>query len=235
MLSEDTGILGVKAEDKPDTQLIQAFQCFRVFRVFILLEECIVQQTDDLARLDGDFHLLLDMHAPGFRQEGQAVVFLFQIGQQDFLRLTAGALHIVDIELGEVAGDDPAGMPGEGKLRDVSLGLLERCQQGAIALLDRLVQVFAQAFLLDQHFRRWDIPVDKRSMVEMHLILKFNELRHILHAVNIRKKRHPEFLALAFLVPLILPVFRKCFCGFPLLNVVHNPHRLVIYRKRLPV
>ena len=53
------------------------------------------------------------------------VVFLFQIGQFDFLRIAVGLFHVIDIELLKIAGDNPAWMLGERELCNVLLGLLK--------------------------------------------------------------------------------------------------------------
>ena len=86
LAAEDTGVLGVQAEHQPDAQSVQAFQRVLGLRGFVLLQQGIVEDAHDLARLQGDFHLFLDIGVPGVYQELQAVVFFFQIAQLDDLR-----------------------------------------------------------------------------------------------------------------------------------------------------
>ena len=115
-----------------------------------MLQQGIIEDAHDLARLQGDLHLFFDVGVPGVHQELQAVVFFFQVAQLDDLRVASGTLHVIDIELGKVAGDDPPGPLGVGQLGGVAFDLLEWGQQGAVGLLDGLVQLFAQALLFDQ-------------------------------------------------------------------------------------
>ena len=123
---EHTGVLGIEAEHQPHTELVQTLERFGVFLIVVLLQERIIEKSDDFTGLDGDLHLATDMLAAGIRQEGQTVILLFQIGKQDLFRFAAGLLHVVDMKLREVARHHPARVPRERQLRDIALGLLKR-------------------------------------------------------------------------------------------------------------
>lgn len=48
-------------------------------------------------------------------------------------------------------------------------------------------------------------------MVKVYLILKCNERRNVINAVNIGKQIYPEFLRFAFFVSFALPEFNEFF------------------------
>ncbi len=216
MLAENARVLRVQAEHQTHTELVQVLERFRVFRVLILLQQPIVQQTDDLAGLDGDLHLPLQMHISLVHKERQTVIFLFQIGQLDLLGIAVGLLHVIDIKLLEVAGDDPTRVLGERQLRDVFLGLLEGIEHRAVRLPDGLVQILPGALLLDHDFRLGDIAVDKAGgAVQLHLVFKSDELFRLDHTKDVTKQSEPKLLAFSLLISFAFPIFRKGFCrGF---------------------
>ena len=216
-------VLGIQAEHQPDAQLVQAFQGFRVGRVFVLLQKRIVQQAHDLPGLHGDFHLPPGVDVFLADQEGQAVILLFQIGQQKLLGFAVGLLHVVDIEFGKVACNHPAGVLGNRQLGNVPLGLLKRREQRPVRLFDRLVQVLTQALLLDQNLGGGDISVNERGVVQVYLVFKFDEGRHVLHAEHVCQQRQPELLALALFIALVLPLLGKFLRRLFLLRRRHNP------------
>ena len=234
LAAEDTGVLGVQAEHQPDAQSVQAFQRVLGLRGFVLLQQGIVEDAHDLARLQGDFHLFLDIGVPGVYQELQAVVFFFQIAQLDDLRVAGGPLHVIDVELGKVAGDDPPGSLGVGQFGGIPFGLLERGQQGAVRLLDGLVQLFAQAFLLNQDVGGGDKAVDEAGVIQHDLILKGDELVRLLHPVDLLQQGQPKGLAVAFFVTLSLPVGGKLFCGGAALCICHGGIPPVAFFYRIP-
>ena len=84
------------------------------------------------------------MNALLFYQELQAIVLLLQVFEENTGWLTLWVLHIIDIKLGEVAGNNPARSLGVGQHGRVSLCLLEGSEECAIALLDGLSQILAQ-------------------------------------------------------------------------------------------
>ena len=185
LAAKNTGVLGVQAEHQPDAQGVQAFQRVLGLRVFVLLQQGVVEDAHDLARLQGDLHFFFDVGAPGVHQELQAVVFFFQVAQLDDLRVASGTLHVVDVELGEIAGDDPPGPLGVGQLGGIPLGLLERRQQGTVGLLDGLVQLFPKAFLFDQDVGGRNKAVDEAGVIQHDLILKGDKLVWLLHPVDL--------------------------------------------------
>lgn len=76
-------------------------------------------------------------------QKLEAIIFLLQVFQEDARWLDLRVLHVIHVELCEVAGHYPAWTLGVWKHRRVSLRLLERSEQQAVALLDGLAQVLA--------------------------------------------------------------------------------------------
>ena len=157
-------------------------------------------EANDFTGRNGNLHFPLDVVVAGIHKELQAVVFFFQVGQFDNLRLALGPLHVIDKEGAEIAGDDPARVFGQGQLGDIAFGLLERRQKRAIRLTDALFHIFAQRLLLNQHTGGGNVTVDKTGVVQVDLVLKFNELFGMLHAVHIPQQRQPEGLTLAFLI-----------------------------------
>ena len=211
--AEDAGILGIEAEHQPDAEHIQAFQAVWIGGVLVLRQNFVVECAHQLAGLEGNFHFLFDIAVAGVHQELQAVVFLFQVLEVDDLRLAVGALHIIDVELGKVAGDHPPWMLGDRQLGDVPLGLLEGGQFGPIRLGDRLPQVFAQALLLDHDAGGRDGPVDETGMVQVHLLLKGNKLARVLYPIYIMQQAEPEGLAVAFFISAVFPDLDKALRG----------------------
>ena len=193
-------------------------------RIDILLQDGVVQLAHQLARLDGDFHLLLNIGIGHIYQKLQPVVFLFQVSQVDFLRLAIGLFHIIHQEGGKVAGHNPARMLGQGQLRYIPFGLLKRRQQGTIRLPDRRTEVLVQALLLNQHTGGGDAAVNETCMIKAHLIFKEDELFRLRYTENTTQQRKPEFLALSLLVTFALPILGKFGgCG-SLLYVSHGQY-----------
>ena len=64
-----------------------------------------------------------------------------------------------------------------------------------------------------------DVAVDEAGMVEMHLILKFYEIRDIADAENVGEQRRPEQLAFALLITFARPILRELLCSFLLLFI----------------
>ena len=106
---EDTGILRIQAEHQPDAELVQTLLAVRILRVDVLRQELVIQDAHDLARLDADLHLLLDVGVRVIHEEGQTMELLLKAGQADNLRLRRRTLHVVNLEGRKVAGDNPPG------------------------------------------------------------------------------------------------------------------------------
>ena len=173
-------------------------------------------------KLQRDFHFLFYVGVPSVHQELQAVVFLFQIAQLNDLWVACGPLHVVDVELGKVAGHDPAGPLGIGQFGGVAFGLLERGQQGTIRLLDGPVQIFPKTLLLNQNVSRRDKPINKAGMVKHDLIFKDDKLIRFFYTIDLLQQRKPEGLTVTFLVAFALPVGGKLFRGGAALCICHG-------------
>ena len=133
--TENTRILGIQAEHQPDAQLVQAFQRFRVLWVLVLLQKRVIEHPHQLARLEGDLHFLFYVLAARVHQELQTVGLLGQVLQPHDFRLIIGAVHVVYLELLEVAHDDPAGILVVRQIPGVAPGLLVGRQHAAVRLL----------------------------------------------------------------------------------------------------
>jgi len=199
-------------------------------RVFVLLQQGVIKNADDLARFQGDFHLLFDVGVPNIYQKLQAVVFFFQIAQLDDLQLTHGALHVVDVKLGKVAGHDSAGPLGVGQFGGIPLGLLERGEQRAVRLLDGLIQFFAQAPLFNEDMGRRDEAINKVGMIQHDLIFKRNELVRLGYTVDLLEPGQPKGLAVVLLIAFSSPVRVKLFCGGAALYICGGVPPIVFYR-----
>ena len=224
--AEDAGVLGIEAEHQPDAEHIQAFQAVWISGVLVLRQNFVVECAHQLAGLEGNFHFLLDIAVAGVHQELQAIIFLFQVLEIDDLRFAVGALHVVDVELGKVAGDHPPRVLGNRQLCDVPLGLLERGQLGPVRLGDGLAQVLAQALLLDHDMGGGDGPVDEAGVVEVHLLLKGDEILRMFHPIYIAQQREPEGLTVAFFISAVFPDLGKALRGGLLVDglfVWHGP------------
>lgn len=65
--------------------------------------------------------------------------------------------------------------------------------------------------------------INKTSVIQMYLILKFDKFFRFFHTKNFRKQRQPKWLTFTLFISLILPIFRKLFCGNSLIcNFHHN-------------
>ena len=202
--SEDPGILGIEAEDEADAEDVEIARRHRVVPV-VLLDERVVEPSDNLAGLHRDLHLFLQVVAALVDEELQAVVVGAEVPEQDALRLALGVLHVVDVELGKVARHDPFGVLRDGQAEDIALCLLKRRQLPAVALKDGLAQVLAQALHLDHRAGGGYHHVDERGVVELHLLLEADKLRRLLHAIDVLQEVEPEPLALPFLISLSCP------------------------------
>ena len=96
--AKNPGVLGVQAEHQTDAQRVEAFQRLRALRVLVLLEQGVIEDPHNLARLQGDLHLLLDAGVAGIHQELQAGILALQVGQAHNFRVVVGAVHIVNLK-----------------------------------------------------------------------------------------------------------------------------------------
>ena len=172
---EDACILGIETEHQTDTKDVERLQRVLVGGVDVLFQQFVVESAHNLARLHRHLHLLGKMLALRVNEEMQAVILLAQILQEYLLRLAVGLLHVVDQELGEVAGHNPPCPLAVGQLGVISLTLLEGCQQRAVALFDGCPQVLSKRFLLDNHFGRGQVYVNEVCLVHLHLFLEADE------------------------------------------------------------
>ena len=226
LLSEDASILGIQAEDQPHAEHVQAFQRLLVFRIPVLLQESVIKEAHDLTGGDGDFHFPFQVLIAHMCQEGKPVIFLRKIFQQNHLGRASRLLHVVYMELLEIACHDPAGPLGIGQLRRVAFRLLEGREQRPVRLFDRLHQILFGTLLLNHHMGGRDHAVDEAGVVQVHLVFKGNKLLRFFHAADIAKKGEPEFLAFPLLVAFILPILREFLRGLPGQRVIHFHHLL---------
>ena len=194
------------------------------FWISILLVKGIIQQTNNFARCNGYFHFPFEVLVSGIDKELKPIVFFFKVFQFNNFWFSAWVVHIVHIECAEIAGHDPARVLRYGQLQNVPFGLFKRCQQRPVRLLDGLVQILAQPFLLNQNMGRGNHAINKAGVVEVDLLLKLNELLRVFDSIHITKQRQPERLTFALFVALIFPVGGKVLCGLLLLRSGHSGH-----------
>ena len=206
---KDPRVLGIKAEHQPHAQHIQALQAARVGGILVLRQQRVVQPAHDGAGRYGNLHLLLDVLVFAVHQKLQAVIIPFQILKINNLWLAKGLFHIINIKLRKVARHNPARTLRIGQLGRIALGLLEGGQQAAVRLLDRLVQIFIQALLLNQHVGAGDDAVNKAGVVQHNLVFKADKLRWVLHLQHLAQKLQPKGLAFTLFVALACPVLDK--------------------------
>ena len=95
-------------------------------------------------------------------------------------------------------------------IHDVLLCLLERRQDASVALADTITKVHLDALLLDEHLRLSDIGIHERSGAQvLHLALKLDERKWVVHAIDLLQQFHPELLGLPFLIALVLPLLSE--------------------------
>ena len=227
--AKNPSVLGIQAEHQTDAQGVQAFQRFRVVRVLILFQKRIVQHADKLASLQGDVHFLFDMVAGGVDDKLQPMIFFFQIRQIQDFRLVVGAVHIVDMEFPEIADDDPPGLLGLGHISAIPAGLLIGRQKGAVRLPVPFSKVNILSFLLDQHPRLRNVPINEFGgafsgfgVIHLDTLLKADVLFRFLYAKNLLQKRQPKCLCLLLFVATPLPVLGELFGRCSLFCIVHN-------------
>ena len=122
----------------------------------------------------------------------QPGIFLLQIGQSDHLRRVVGAVHVVNMELLEIAYDDPARVLIVGQIARIPPGLLIGRQHRAVGLLIPPAQIDLPAFLFDQHPCLRDIAVNKAGMAQLDRHFKDNILVRLGHAKYLMQKRRPK-------------------------------------------
>ena len=121
-----------------------------------------------------------------------------------------------------IAGDYPPRSLAIWQLSGIPFSLLEGVEDAVIGLPDTLSKVFFDALLLNHDMRALYVRVNERGMVEFDLLLKRDEIVHMLDAENLGQERCPEDLAIAFLVALSRPSFYELFGGFLLLDSIHG-------------
>ncbi len=222
LLPENPGIFRIEAENQSYAQDIEASQSVGGIRIDVLPQKFLVNFADNLACLQGDFHLLFEVFASGIYQKLQAIVFRLKVFQLYDLRLALRILHIIDIELAEIAHDRPARTARVWQFRSITLGLLEWGEDAAVRLFYAFVQVLVSGLLLNQHVRRPNVGIDEAGAVELDLILKGDDVIRPLHSEHRLEEFQPERLAFAFLISLAFPMLRKGLCRGCLLILSHS-------------
>ena len=169
-------------------------------------KKAVVDHADDFACFFGDLQLAVEVGVAHLHEESEAVVLLVEMLEENDLWFAIGLLHVIDIPRTEIADHNPARALGVWQFGSIAFGLLERREQRAIGLRDRLAEVDMAAFLLDEHLGRRDIAVDKAGVAEFDLPFEGNEVAYVLDAKDIREQVEPELLAFAFLVAAVGPV-----------------------------
>ena len=203
--AEDAGVFGVEAEDEADAENVETAERARIGGVAVLGEKFVVEEPDELSRLDGDFELAAGVFVAFVHEEVEAVVFFLEIFETDDFGLGVGALEVVNVEFGEVADDDPARARGVRQLGGVTLRLLKRSQQRTVGLARRLAEILVGAFLLDEDFGRGNGGVDEARVRELDAVFEGDEFFGFGDAEDVAEKREPEGLGFALFVALVAP------------------------------
>ena len=77
--SEDTGILGIHAENQTHTKLVQALLTVGILRMDILSKELLVEDTDDFTGLNTDLQLLFQMDVGIVNKERKPMKIILQV------------------------------------------------------------------------------------------------------------------------------------------------------------
>ena len=186
----------------------------------ICREECIVDFSDKRARFAREVHFFLDARALAIDDDFEAGVVFLEIRELNARRRVVRTLHVVEVELAEVADDNPARPLGVWQSGRVAFRLLERLQERTVRLLDGLVELLFVAFLLNHRVRRGNHDVDEARVREPDTLFEFHEVRRMLHTEHFLQELHPENLALLLLLPAPGPLPRKRLCR--LLLLVHT-------------
>ena len=129
---EEPGVLGIETENKSHAKDIKALERRDAVLVNILLQQFVVNDTDEVSRFDRDLHLSLEVRIAFIDEELQAIVFFLEVFEQYDLRLAVRLLHVIDPELGKIAGDDPPRTLAVWQFGGIAFGLLERVENGAV-------------------------------------------------------------------------------------------------------
>ena len=117
---------------------------------------------------------------------------LGQVLQPHDLRFIVGAVHVVDLELLEIADDDPAGNLVIGQIPGIAAGLLVGGQHTAVRLLVPFPQVDIPALLLNQDTGRRNVAVNKAGVIQLHREFKGDVLVRLGHVVYLLQQGNPE-------------------------------------------
>ena len=174
-----------------------------------------VQVGHDLPRLHGDgLRYGCRRRARAFEElhGGKVLRQVFQREAEERFLLAEGvALAVVHPQLGEVAGDDVAGLLGEGKPLSVGERLLGGRDLAALAHLG-LRQVDAERLLLDDDLCGGDEHVDVAAVGaggRRDGRLEFQQRDGIFYAEHALQEIHPEQLRVLVLVALAAPAPRE--------------------------
>ena len=115
--------------------------------------------------MQGDFHLFFDIGIAGIYQKLQAGIFFFQIGKKYNFWLVIGTVHVVDMELTEIADHNPAGILVVGQIPGIPAGLSIGRQNRTIRLLGPSLQIHISALLLNQNAGFRDETINKAGVI----------------------------------------------------------------------
>ena len=207
---ENARVLGIEAKHQAHAKFVESLLRFKAFGVFVLRQNLVVQHTDNLARLDADLQLLLDVSVGIIDQESQTMIFILQIRQLDDFGRIVGTLHVVYLESGEIAGHNPARSHRKRQTRGIAAGLLVRCKFRTVRLFGFGRKVNMRAFLLNQHLGWSDVAVNEiRSLLlgdGFDGNLELHRFGRVVHSKDIVEQVQPKALGFAFLVAFAHPI-----------------------------
>lgn len=215
--AKDRCVLGVKAEDDTDAELVQGFQCLLILRIFVLLQEGIIKLTNKLTGLQGDLHLVGNFLDLFVHEEIQHVIFCREIGQCYLDRIGLYSVAVIDPDLLEIGCDDPAGTLTEGQIVIIVFGLLIR--RHAVVSGLRFIKCDAQRSLFDQDMGLRDIDINSFcvAVAANNFLFKIHAFCHAVKPEDVGQDLDPVGAGILILAALAVPSIEKLAGSFPLL------------------
>ena len=198
-LVQQPRVFGVEQKDQAHDEHVEAALLVPIgVDVLVLLRQLRIQLAHQLAGLHRQLLLALDARVALVRKEGQQVQLRRQlVKRQRHIVFLACLLLVVNAELVEVAGDDPARANRERQVVGVPFRLLVgRFLARLLAALGCLVQADAAPLHLYQDSH---VLVEHVDLATLHLALEFEEMRGVGQAQHAFEQLDPKRARMLFL------------------------------------
>lgn len=226
-------VLRIQTEHEAHGQHRQRVMFRRVIGMFEAFRQGIMQSGDPLAGLDRQPLLLYDTGVLVREQTADLADMVRQVGKRELRLRGAGqrvGFQIVEAEQSEIAGDEHGRAFRWRQAVRIPFRLLDRRDHAPLAWF-RLVQVHAEALLLDEHtgldHERVDEPVQCGAPFEPERlpVARVRDEQHPVQQVT------PVLLGVGFLVAASRPCFGEP--GRPALQIIHGTPSYPV--SRMPV